>query len=80
MKIMFKVVSATMMLFSVISPVYSQTENEPAAGAGEASDPTAAINFQDIRFRYLDLGDDKHRRWYNTEGGYMVSPKFKIIN
>ena len=72
-----------LILFSVIlaaaQPAIAQDE-ESAPSAGAASDPTAAVNFQDFRFRYLDLGGGRVRRWYNTEGGYMVTPKLKLIN
>ncbi len=60
--------------------VHAQQADESAKSVGAASDPTAAVNFQDLRFRYLDLGGSKFRRWYNTEGAYMVTPKLKIIN
>lgn len=60
--------------------VCAQQENNSEQSAGAASDPTASVNFQDLRFRYLDLGGGKVRKWYNTEGGYMVTPKLKLIN
>ncbi len=61
-------------------PVHAQQEDESATSAGAASDPTAKVNFQDIRFRYMDLGDGSHRRWYNTEGGLMLTRNIKVIN
>ena len=44
------------------------------------SDPTAAVNYQDVRYRYFDLdrGADKHS--FETEGAYMLHPRFKLTN
>ena len=61
-------------------PIHAQQKDESSTSAGAASDPTAKVNFQDIRFRSIDLGEGKDRQWYNTEGGYMVSKNFKLIN
>ena len=66
-------------IFTTTMPAIAQ-DDESAPSAGAASDPTASVNFQDFRFRYLDLGGDSRRRWYNTEGGYMLTPKLKLIN
>jgi hypothetical protein len=66
-------------ILAAAQPATAQDEDS-APSAGAASDPTAAVNFQDFRFRYLDLGGGNLRRWYNTEGGYMLSPKLKLIN
>ena len=44
-----------------------------------ASDPTAAVNYQDVRYRYFDLerGD---KNSFETEGAFMLSPRLKITN
>ena len=53
---------------------------QEAASGAAASDPTAAVNYQDVRYRYFDLdqGADKHS--FETEGAYMLHPRFKITN
>ncbi len=43
------------------------------AGAN-ASDPTASVNFVDLRYRWLDLGRDRKRSWYTLEGAYVWGP------
>jgi hypothetical protein len=53
-----------------------------ATYAGNASDPTAALNYTDVKAQFFDtgdlspLGDDRDR--YAIEGAYMLSPKDKI--
>jgi len=50
-----------------------------AASGADASNPTAAVNFQDLRYRYFDLSrGDKHS--FETEGAYMLRPNFKTTN
>jgi hypothetical protein len=53
---------------------------QEAASGAAASDPTAAVNYQDVRYRYFDLdqGADKHS--FETEGAYMLHPRFKLTN
>jgi len=53
---------------------------QEAASGAAASDPTAAVNYQDVRYRYFDLdqGADKHS--FQTEGAYMLHPRFKLTN
>ena len=41
---------------------------QEVADGGAASDPTASVNYEDFRFRYLDLGGDRDRSWYTIEG------------
>ena len=42
-------------ILAMAQPATAQDEDS-APSAGAASDPTAAVSFQDFRFRYLDLG------------------------
>jgi hypothetical protein len=51
-----------------------------AASGADASNPTAAVNYQDVRYHYFDLdrGADKHS--FETEGAYMLHPRLKITN
>jgi len=53
---------------------------QEAASGADASNPTAAVNYQDARYRYFDLdqGADKHS--FETEGAYMLHPRFKLTN
>lgn len=47
-------------------------------GGGNPSDPTAAVKYTDLRYRYLDLGSSADRNWLSVEGGLMINPKFKF--
>ncbi len=51
-----------------------QAEQEGSA----ASDPTARVNFIDVRARFFDLEDGSDRDVYRIDGSYVFSPKFKM--
>jgi hypothetical protein len=54
-------------------------EQEAASGA-DASNPTAAVNYQDLRYRYFDIDPDAEKMSFDTEGAYMFHPRFKVTN
>ena len=43
-----------------------------------AAEPTAAVNFHDIRYRYFDLEGGKPVNSFETEGAYVFGPRFKL--
>jgi len=55
-------------------------EQQEASAGAAAADPTAAVSFQDLRYRYFDLkrGADLHS--FETEGAYMLHPRLKLTN
>ena len=53
---------------------YSELEG----GGAAASDPTASVNFQDIRYRYFDLGGSNDKNSFEAEGSYVFTPRFKL--
>ncbi len=58
----------------------SEEEQKEAAAGADASNPTAAVNFQDLRYRYFDLKDGAEKHSFETEGAYVFHPRFKITN
>jgi len=58
----------------------SEEEQKEAAAGADASNPTAAVNFQDLRYRYFDLKGDAGKHSFETEGAYVFHPRFKITN
>ncbi len=52
------------------APAMAQEKaGDSAAGGGAAaSDPTAAVNYQDVRYRYFDLGGGRESHSFETEG------------
>ncbi len=64
------------------SPVWAQEKaGDSAAGGGAAaSDPTSTVNFQDVRYRYFDLGRGRESHSFETEGAYAFNPRFKVTN
>jgi hypothetical protein len=50
------------------------------AGGAAASDPTAAVNYQDFRYRYFDVDDGRERHSFETEGAFMLRPRLKLTN
>jgi len=71
-----KIIFSGLVIIALARPALAQ---EQASGA-DASNPTAAVNYQDARYRYFDLdqGADKHS--FETEGAYMLHPRFKLTN
>ena len=59
---------------------YTEEESQEASSGAAASDPTAAVNFQDLRYRYFDLAGGADKNSFETEGAYMLTPRFKITN
>jgi len=72
------------MAVAIASPGFAAQDPDilaqEAASGADAANPTAAVNFQDLRYRYFDLdqGADKHS--FETEGAYMLHPRLKITN
>ena len=56
-----------------------ELEQEAASGA-DASNPTAAVNFQDVRYRYFDLNGRGDKHSFETEGAFVLHPRFKLTN
>ena len=74
-----------LMVFAAIIPQQVSAEQDPeilaqeAASGADAANPTAAVNYQDLRYRYFDLSrGDKHS--FETEGAYMFTPRLKFTN
>ncbi len=57
-----------------------QDYDELEGGGAAASDPTASVNFQDIRYRYFDLKDGNHTNSFEAEGSYTFTPRFKVVH
>jgi hypothetical protein len=53
---------------------------ESGANGAAASDPTAAVSYQDFRYRYFDQSHNNSRDSFETEGAYMLLPGLKITN
>lgn len=67
----------------VISPsicIAADDQKAPSGGGADASNPTAAVNFQDVRYRYFDLATGKEKSSFETEGAYVFHPRLKITN
>lgn len=74
----FLAFGATAPIVCIAEPATETREQESAGGAA-ASNPTAAVSYQDVRYRYFDLSQgDKHS--FETEGAFMLAPNFKVTN
>ncbi len=56
------------------------SEGQEAPSGAAASDPTSTVNFQDVRYRYFDLGRGRESHSFETEGSYVFNPRFKVTN
>jgi len=73
---------AALVIIALFAPgaVANTEEGEQEASSGaDASNPTAAVNFQDLRYRYFDLTRGESNS-FETEGAYMFHPRFKFTN
>ena len=71
---------AIMAVFVSESFAYTEEDEQEAASGADASNPTAAVNFQDVRYRYFDLNRGAKKHSFETEGAYMFHPRFKFTN
>ncbi len=58
----------------------AEEADEGALAGAEASNPTAAVNFQDIRYRYFDLRSGRQKHSFETEGAFVPHPRLKLTN
>ena len=65
-----KIIFGGLVIFMLPTPALA----EEAASGAAASDPTAAVNYQDVRYRYFDLDQGADRHSFETEGAYMLHP------
>jgi len=72
-----------LVMIAVLAPVavgYTEEKKQMAAAGADASNPTAAVNYQDLRYRFFDLDDGTEKQSFETEGAYMFHPRFKVTN
>jgi hypothetical protein len=62
-----------------LMPSWVLAAEEGTSSGAAASDPTAAVNYQDVRYRYFDL-ESGDKNSFETEGAFMLSPRLKITN
>jgi hypothetical protein len=65
---------------AILLQIVCLTAHAEAASGAAASDPTAAVNYQDLRFRYFDLDGGADKKSFETEGAYMLHPRLKLTN
>ena len=66
-------------VLAILISTGSVTVHAAESSGAAASDPTAAVNYQDFRFRYFDL-DRGDKQSFETEGAFMLLPRLKITN
>jgi hypothetical protein len=59
---------------------FADEPEEADGGGAAASDPTAAVNFQDLKLRYFDLTKGNEESILEAEGSYVFSPAFKLVH
>ena len=73
----FPILIGLLILF--LLPFGELAAEEGASSGAAASDPTAAVNYQDVRYRYFDL-ESGDKNSFETEGAFMLNPRLKINN
>ncbi len=56
---------------------YADPPEDADDGGAAASNPTSAVNFQDLKLRYFDLTKGNEEIILEAEGSYVFSPAFK---
>ena len=56
------------------------TSHAAESSGAAASDPTAAVNYQDVRSRYFDLDRGADKQSFETEGAFMLHPRLKTTH
>ena len=59
---------------------YADEPKDADGGGAAASDPTAAVNFQDLKLRYFNLTQGNEESILEAEGSYVFSPSFKLVH
>ena len=57
---------------------FADEPEEADGGGAAASDPTAAVNFQDLKLRYFNLTKGNEESILEAEGSYVFSPALKL--
>ena len=69
-----------MLALAVLASAGTVTSHAAESSGAAASDPTAAVNYQDVRFRYFDLDRGADKQSFETEGAFMLHPRLKTTH
>ncbi|MDJ0948603.1 MAG: hypothetical protein QNJ94_06755 [Alphaproteobacteria bacterium] len=61
-------------------PAHADPPEDVDDSGAAASNPTAAVNFQDVKFRYFDLSRGNEEYVLEAEGSVVFSPAFKLTH
>jgi hypothetical protein len=67
-------------LLLTVRPAFADESEAAGGGGAAASDPTAAVNYQDLKLRYFDLTEGNEESILEAEGSYVFSPEFKLVH
>jgi hypothetical protein len=70
--------AALIVILLAASPSSADEPEDADSGGAAASDPTAAVNFQDLKLRYFNLTEDNEESTVEAEGSYVFSSSFKL--
>ena len=59
---------------------YADAPEDADDGGAAASDPTAAVNFQDLKLRYFNLPEGNEESILEAEGSYVFFPALKLTH
>jgi hypothetical protein len=59
---------------------YADEPEKTDGGGAAASDPTAAVSYQDLKLRYFNLTKGNEESIMEAEGSYVFSPAFKLTH
>ena len=69
-----------LVLVLAVRPAYADPPEDEDDGGAAASNPTASVNFQDLKLQYFDLKQGNEESILEAEGSYVFSQAFKLVH
>ncbi len=67
-------------LLLAVGPAYGDPPEDADDGGAAASNPTASVNFQDLKLRYFNLTEGNEEAVVEAEGSYVFLPELKLTH
>ncbi|MDJ0610061.1 MAG: hypothetical protein QNJ67_13885 [Kiloniellales bacterium] len=67
-------------LLLAVGPAHGDPPEDADDGGAAASNPTASVNFQDLKLRYFNLTEGNEETVVEAEGSYVFLPEFKLTH
>ncbi len=69
-----------LLLLLIARSAYADAPEDADDGGAAASNPTSAVNFQDLKLRYFDLTQGNEESILEAEGSHVFVPELKLVH